>query len=337
MIRSLATSWITIIGSSVLAGVAFGEDAPGTDITAAEVELHTVEQKADSLLAAREVIILRADDLATRITELRRQDELSQAEHRALEAHLRDSQALQEQLHLIDTQVQAQEARRQVLVDDLIRAIQHQIDLTLQAIESADTGRDQELTGHLQILIGKKEVWEARRMPRYRTVVTAYPIDAQPTDSPRQLRMKGDILSDREEAVRQEIQAVDERIHSLREEMRIRQKVRELASELELFDEREELLGRSSVTEAAAPFDDGEQLDYPSDSAVRASLTADPVGTSLLPGISQAMNDPTPRSPEVIQEWIDRLAQHRDWMRSRADSLKERSAWFYRQAEEKAD
>ena len=102
-----------------------------------------------------------------------------------------------------------------------------------------------------------KEAWEARRVPRFADAVTTYPIEANPEDTPRQLRIKGDILADQEEALRGNIGEVEDRIHSLQQEMRIRRKVRELASEMELFNEWEEQLTHTSVSDWARVYSEG--------------------------------------------------------------------------------
>ncbi|MFH1845645.1 MAG: hypothetical protein ABIF77_20870 [bacterium] len=323
---------LTVVGGPVMA-----TEAPPLDLAASEATLQNITQQVDSLTASRQDLLRQADELAQLIVTLRRRDALSQSEHTELARMLRDSQGLQEQLADVDAAIQARTTRHENLLADLLRALQLAIDQTLTEVETAAASRAEALTTQLRTLIARKEAWEARQRPRFLDQTVGYPIADDPTDTPRQLRMKADILSDQADAIGQEVATVEERIQALGEEKRVREKVQELASELDLFDEREELMARESVQDEGRYVDGGEVTGPEDPAAIFAPQPSDGIGAAYSLEIAEAMNDPTPRSPATIQEWIDRLGNHRDWMRSRADSLQERAAWFHQQATEKAE
>lgn len=319
-----------------------GGSAPATatvplDLAASEAALQSITQQVDSLAASRQDLLRQADELALLIATLRGRDEPSQSEHTELSRMLRDSQGLQEQLATVDATIQIRMDSFDTQLDGLLRTLKLAVDQTLTEVETAESSRADGLTEQLRTLIARKEAWEARQRPRYQDQAINYPIAADPADSPRQLRVKADILSDQADAIGQEVSTVEERIRALGEEKRVREKVQELASELALFDEREELMARESVQEEARYGNGGETTPTDDPSAVFAPTPSDGVSAAYSLEIAEAMNDPTPRSPTTIQEWIDRLRSHRDWMRSRADSLQERAVWFHQQAAEKAE
>jgi len=322
---------------TVVSGSALANAAGPLDLAASEVILQSLTQQVDSLAVSRQDLLRQADELALLIVTLRRRDELSQSEHTELARMLRDSQGLQEQLAAVDAAIQVRTTSYDTQLDELLRALQLAIDRTLTEVETAESSRADGLTDQLRTLIARKEAWEARQRPRFQDQTISYPIAADPADSPRQLRVKADILSDQADAIGQEVATVEERIRALGKEKRVREKVQELASELALFDEREELMARESIQEEARYGNGGETAPTDNPTAVFAPTPSDGVSAAYSLEIAEAMNNPTPRSPTTIQAWIDRLNSHRDWMRSRADSLQERAAWFHQQAVEKAE
>jgi len=346
--------WLLIYALYFLAGSASlateVQQKSNPAIAALELQLQIVSGQLDSLLTSRQDIIKQADDLAAQIAQLRGKESMSQTEHRLLETDLRESQSLRDRILTNDQRQIDLAANKELLIDQLILLLEQDIELLLRQGETSNSDQQTRATIHLQTLLTKKNTWEACRSPKNETV-TVFPVLIDAADSPRQLRIKGDILSDQESAIRLEITAVDARVTALAEEMHIRQKVAELASDLEFFNEQEELLDRIPLAANAGDFESmpvenendasGSRLsngDFPDESiGTQIPEPTDQTEHWFFPGISEAMNAPAPRSPVLIQEWIEKLERHRTWMQTQADSLKEQSSWFYYQAEEKAD
>ncbi len=319
------------------------------EIAAHETRLQTIGQQADSLATIEQEIETQADALAEQITRLRGKDTLSRTEHRDLEVYLRESLTLQERSLLVSAQRRRLAREKESVLEQLILLLSQETHQTFLQIEITDGDQKEAATARLQILLSKRDTWLTQFHPQ-QIRLPEISVTTDPTDSPRQLRIKGDILSDQEDVVRQEIAIVETRIVSLAEEMRIRQKVAELASDLDLFNEREELQGRAtyepnqdSFAEGGRELDDPDAGNLPESSIPNEMIDApfpesiSQNGSLVLPEISEALNGPAPRSPEAIQEWIERLQHHQAWMHARADSLKAQSFWFYRQAEDSAE
>ena len=204
--------------------------------------------------------------------------------------------------------------------------------------KTKDSQKKEKQLLQLQYLLKKKQDLETRLYPSNLSTYHDFNIDANPWNTPDELRMKGDLLLDQEESIRQTISHIENRIHSLQEEEKVRIKVTELAHEIDLFNEREELLGRGvkigQYRDDAA--DNGEEttigFDYPGGNSYAENWSPE-VGGSSLEDLKLYESGHTPQSLSGLQEWIEKLKQHKKRLTTKADSLKKRADWFYNKAD----
>jgi hypothetical protein len=338
--KSLKLYWILTV-FVFMRGSSIKLLAQDIDIASQEEKALRLEQKLDSLRVSHSQLMNQAEIIAGRIELYRSKDILNAREHRNLEKQLQESQRLANQVRSIESRMQEVNRNRLAAIETLSQLIKSELDRLIQFTEKDSSLIKQDVLNRIQRLLAKKQACEARLvMPRQFTD-SELKIDAQPWDTPRQLLMKGDLLSDREEALHGEIDLVEERIQSLREEKNIRTKVAELARDLDLFDEREELFGRQAGNVA----DQSNLLSY-WDATFERTATAKGGGQpenwtpevtrpSLNQNSDPGMRGTFPRSPENIQDSIERLERHRDRMRARADSLNQKAQWFYDEANKK--
>ena len=181
----------------------------------------------------------------------------------------------------------------------------------------------------LQMLLQKRTLWETRLAPPSLRGQRTLQVQTQAWDTPRTLELKGDLLLDQEEVLRNEIATVETRLRSLEEEERIRRKVAELTRDIHLFDEREELMGKGienqtrSLSLETFDIQDRNIPGLPGLSSTRAYYEE----------IQLALSGPTPRSPDELNTWIIQLKHERNLIVARADSLGQRASWFYHEAE----
>lgn len=312
-----------------------------SNIAGQEAKAISIEQELDSLWTNHARLLNWAEIIAHRIELYRAKSHLNAREHRNLEKQLQESQQLENQVHAIESEIKSVNGDRYGILKTLAQLYQTEIDRLLQLTEDDQAPKKQESITKINQLLIKKQACEAQLVVQIPFTDSGLDIEAQPWDTPRQLQMKGNFLLDREDALRGEIGLVEERIRSLRDEKKIRAKVAELTHDLDLFDEREEILGRQSNTDAYAT----NLLSYWNETSTRATDAQKGWGSEnwnpdiTQPSLSQNVdlsNEGTfPRSPAYIQDTIERLESYLNRMVARADSLNAKALWFHREAEEK--
>jgi hypothetical protein len=305
-----------------------------------EAEAVRFEQMLDSLRVRHARLMGQAEIVAQRITLYRDKDNLNAREHGNLEKQLRESQRFEYQIRDMESQINVILQEYKETIETLIPLYQATIDSLLVQADHEDHANKEELLRRIQDLLDKKQFRESQLIAPYKFVHAGYRIDAQSGDTVRQLRMKAGLLLDQEEALRNEIDMVNGRINSLNKEKQIRTRMAELADDLDIFNEREELVGRQSEDME----DVLNNLDYWrvtfNDERAPQSL-ASPQDWQPEPS-ERTLDRPedmlfTPRSPAHIEDSIERLERFRDRLAQEADSLQQRAEWFSNEAESKRE
>ena len=327
---------LIIVASLFIMHLCYGQitDAQTGNIDSLEIQIRTIEMELDSLQSVKTVTLQQANDLIQRIDLLRDREPLSRNEHHDLEKLMQESQKVESRVVKIDEKIEDCMRRQETSLQSIVVELQRRITDIVQTMEASGS-KNHDLASQLQDLIDKKEDFKTRIQSRPPEGFV-FEVNAESWDTPNRLRMKGDMLLDQEEAVREEISRVDKRIASLIDEEKVRRKVSELVSEMDIFDENEELFGReTAVLEGAA--DAGEVVF----NEVRGEMSIQAWSPESLGAISSRLTDemtaPAPRSADRIRDWISRLQTYRAGLNARADSLGSRAQWFHDEADKNRD
>jgi len=308
-------------------------------ISEKEKKITVMETQLDSLFVSRMKLLNQAEIIAYRIELYRTKKALNAKEHGNLEKQLQESQRLENQMREIGAQMEKLQENRRQTIEAVVTDYQSEIDRLIQIKENRAPLDKQELFEKIRSCLEKKQTWETQLASFIPPIQPNPSVESQPWDTPQDLRMKGDLLLDREDALRREIRLVDDRIHALKEEKKMRTKLAELTNDLDLFDEREELLG-GSTKNLRNEENYTTYWNMPDGSIASGSkgnlneirnpdITEQSLSRNSFIDISGTM----PRSPKRIEESIEQLEKFRNRMIARADSLNKRAQWFYTEAQ----
>ncbi len=317
-------------------------NAQERSIITQEASITALEKKLDSLQLEQAQLLNQAEIVAHRIELYRTKQSLNAREHRNFQKQMQASQELEHQIRHIDSLINETDQERHGTIENLVQYYEKEINRLLELTEKDEVSKNQDLFTQIQGLLSKKQIWENQLVIPIPRFESRFEIDARPWDTPSQLQIKGDFLLDREEAFREEIELVKKRVRSLAEEKNIRVKVAELAHDLDLFDEREELFGRQQ----GAGDQSANVLSYWEETGNRATDAQKQAGTETWnPDITQpSLNENvepihrgiSPRSPEYIQDSIERLESYVHRMQARADSLNQKAVWFHSESKKRS-
>jgi len=297
-------------------------------------------QKSDSLYNQLAELATESEIITQRIQMYQKVEDLNPRQHRNLEKQMRNAQTLEAERDEIQTVFRETLDQFQQGVQKLIQQMDLESDSLVNAPEQSDPQMKDQIVKRLQYLINKKQQWAQAIEPIIQNEIPAFSIRANEWDTAEKLATKGDLILDQEDRLRQEVQLIDKRIKSLEDEKRIRTRVEELASSMDIFNEEEELINQIPVNGQAAnylSYRDGEKNNVGEsfDSWAAKPANLESMGLNPLQDILSASSGEKSikRTPENIQASIEYLEQHRDRMKSQADSLDQRAKWFHQEAE----
>ena len=321
---------ICIVCLLVFSAVGYTAELQSDVLEAREKLSHSIEKSLDSLQTNRSRIQKQGEAVAAQLNMLRAKEMLSPKEHNLMENLLRKSQALNERMEDINRAIALTEERHKISVENIIEVCETQLTEVNRSLKSADDSTKSSLLMRMQALLNTKNFWESKFIFPKSSVPQNANLKLQPSNSDEEIRLKGDVLTDEAEAIRQEIKTVEKRIKSLSEERQLRQNVADMTKEMSLFNEYDELLGRQLA--AANPSSD-KLTAY--DNKLRN--TGEFAGTSakdiFLPSPSQNVKSAHVLDSPNLNDQISILEHYKQRLISRADSLEQRAAWFYKKAE----
>lgn len=333
---SAKTVWIVIF----LAATA------GTRAGTAEDPLPRIrlyELRLDSLKFEHNRYLSEASLIAERMKLYQSRESLNAREHANLGKLLRRSMELEQSVSGLRQDVDRLLSEYDNWQKSELKIIQEELNQFSQT--EADIPESRKNLARVQSLLDWKSELENRLKPLSLNTHSGLELTLDREASARELRLRGDMLLDREEIFRREIQQIDERIESLLVEAKVRRKVLEMTEDMDLFDEEEELFGEKSrpVTSGAMAADNA--YNYWNEAESREGFLDD--GKSIPPGSEDSRADPAftadPslnlefRTPEAIESAAHDLSSLRDRLQFLADSLETRSRQFYNEAEQKAE
>ncbi len=302
-------------------------------------DMNIIRQKIaikDSLqiLSAQE--INDAEVLAQRIKLYRSKEELNTREHRRLTSLLREAQIRQLAMQQLENQQDSISSQINILIDQGLDWIHNKLNETTNSKNKTSLSTRQ-MTNIESWLLMKSELESYQSL--YKPVADGQiSVKINAEDSPEILEVKGDILLDREDRFQEEMEMIDKRIASLQVEADVRRKVRDMSNELSLFNEDEELLTRTvPVYSSEYPYNN---MNYWDESRINQPIDSDVLLTDAAPGIYSPISETSQndanlqylRTPEMIDNAIERLRSHKNRLEIMSDSLKIKADEFYHEA-----
>ena len=284
--------------------------------------LRAIESRLDSLALARQDILDRAQPLTQEIAFLQSKELLSGSERRKLADHMRQSQALEHEEAGLSSRQRQEETEHGRVLNHLLGRIQAGID----SLSGLTTPPAEKIADWVQ----QRDRWAAHALNDAGPVGGWTAIFARPDDPPRTLRLKADLLKDREAVLRHEADLAARRIEDLAREARLRASVARMDRELSLFNPSEDLLNRSGVSSASYSNDASPASDR--EGAISADASSFP--SVLLGRPTMELNGPAPNSAQGLKTWITRIEAYRQRLIRQADSLAVQAARFHAQAGE---
>ncbi|MDZ7261323.1 MAG: hypothetical protein ONB05_04375 [candidate division KSB1 bacterium] len=316
---------------------------PASFSAAQEVNVHQIEQEVRALETQQEALICertkltrRADELASKITELKEQGDLNYLQRKKLEHHLQDSQDLALKIERLDGQLVAIAPELELRRARLFQAYQQEMEQILGLLEK-DPPR-QNLLVRLQELEQKKRDLQTKinqELPSDHNLVM---MTIGNDDTPYQIQQKADFLKDQEEKLRSRALSIDKQIKQLKKELHTRERMADLVKDVHLFDQREELIGKENLPRVV---ESEPEIGTNSYDSRREALSAKSGEVSkFLNPISPLKSDfeeinPGNLSIPDLERLIERLEQDKQAALTTADSLKAQAELFYQEAQKR--
>lgn len=269
------------------------------------------------------------DENFAKIETLKKHGKLNYLQEQNLEGLLQESQSLSNKMNEAEAKLQRVRGKYVGLGKELIALYSSEITATLQAIEVPGTEMTKKQR-HYKLVEGlrkKKTRVELEIGDRKPLGVQMSHIEILPSDSPKKVRQKADLLKDQEDKLRRLASQIKKRHKDLQNELKLRSRMGELVSDLEIFDQQEEFATGSLDKGAdAANFGPETTVDYGTARALDASSQ-----TAILVG-QKAFDFENLSVDEVEAVMEDLLIQQKRTL-TQADSLARQAEIFYRTAE----
>ncbi|MFQ5652141.1 MAG: hypothetical protein ACE5IY_19605 [bacterium] len=264
---------------------------------------------------------------AQQIQRVREKKTLNFLEKQRLEALLRESQDLGNQISQIDTKLRQANQAYATIGSQLVRRYEAVLDSLLAELEESKVGAEarQKRVQRVEALRKRKEEVQQRIGGQALGEIEIHKLEIAPHDTPKRIRQKADLLKDQEDKHRRLSRQLERRTEELRKELRLRNRIGDLVTELALFDQQEEAIGN---LDAAA--NQATELALSEDAAVTAGAR----GTETLILVGQKDFDFSTLSAEQLEDAIDVLKERQALAESRADSLAQEAERFYQAAKE---
>lgn len=338
MLQAAGRLWLSIFCCLVLGGI---RAEPVSDPTP---QIRLYEMQLDSMKIEHNKMLAEADLIAERMKLYQSSERLNAREHDNLSKLLRRSLVIEQEVTSLRIEVEGLLTEYDRWLSSELQAIQDELNTSSQRIGTDSKNRDGLI--RIQTLLSWKALLETRRKPLQLHTDSGLQLTLEKTASSRELRLRGDMLLDREELFRKEIGQIDERIESLRIEAKVRRKVLEMTEDMDLFDEEEELFGQKSRPVNLSAMAASNAYDYWDEASHREGfLDAEGSKTGSQDGLTDpavnASADPSLnlefRTPEAIEAAVESLADFRDRLHVLADSLENRSRLFYNEADQRGE
>ncbi len=311
-----------------------GEHTQAQDIWEARAEkLAHIEARLDSSRALLDSLQDQGRSLALAVNLLKEKEQLSSSEHNRLEKLMLQIDHLSYTVGLERNRMTRIHLERESVLQKDLADLESAIDSLITRLEQTGSDEKRILQGRLVEMLGYKKDWQGKLTPAAAGEISFAAIEANPDDSSRLLRLKGDLLMDRIDWLHQEGRATKDRIGKLRSEVRLRSRLDELGQDMALFNEEEELSGRAAADPGSNQRESNATLNL---DGKAYSQTLAPIYPSDLTTLRYLLTAPYPDNITDLKKWIDLLSRYQTSLERSADSLGTRAQWFYKHADEKS-
>lgn len=298
-------------------GIAASASPDVDELAINKAELDSLQQALAQVQTSQRIISLQADSLASRIAALKRKAN-SPFTETALENALRQSQIVADSLQTLQ--------QRQHRLDSLLRQkaelLLKNLNLELQRLSTVakrmSARHDQGAASRLAAQITGYRQWQREaqailEQPPPRIII--YEVRAEPDDDNLALQRKADFLQDQADRLAREVQRFDKKLADLRDEVALRETMRDFAADLNIVEPLNEGMagfgegGAISTAEAGRDFN---QVGQAGASAASAVTLAWPTQIDDL-------------SYQQLLEWQQHLQHARHRYQTQADSLRTRA------------
>lgn len=325
-------AWVWIVVGSV--------SADPQDIEKQETMAVRLNVRLDSLMSIHARFMDQAELLAGQIEANQRKALLSSGEHRLLEKQLRESQRLDSEVRDVETKKETVQKEYKQTLEKLIPLYQTEIENAVRLLEKeTDPDKKQSLFARYQDVLKRKRNRESEILSMESVPVAKPDISAKPSDTARELRMKGDLRTDQAEAIQKEIQSIESRVASLKKEERVRKKADELSMNMHMFNEGEELLGREMTRDDSRFLQEKKivTLDYSkAERGVQTIPTPEGYGLESKPtGDDAGIPEAPYQTLSDLQATLEQLGILKNKLQAKARVYREEARRFYQAAEER--
>ncbi len=289
-----------------------------------EIRLEQLERRIRQLQKQEDELTAAVLEREQKIADLKKAGDLNYLQQTRLQRLLKEAHQLAGEIEGMDRQLEQVNQSYSQTGDRLSTLYSTRINNLLKRLESKKvTGvQRQTLLKQVERLRIRNQALRQKLGLQDSPDVNAGELQISPTDTPRQIEQKADVLKDQEDKYRSLSQQLGTRYQELERELQLRNRIDDLVADLSLFDQQEEAIG-SLAPETGQGM---ESVDGPGDSDFSANIGSRESRAEVI--IGQGNFDYTGLSDGNLEEVVALLKQRQIRAVAQADSLKKRAEFF---------
>lgn len=297
-------------------------------LSTAEREFAEIESKLADLGTQRETLSAQVRSHAVEIQELKSRDRLSYFQRQKLEALLKQSQTVSNQIESIDGEIRILDRNLTRAGETLIERYNSQIDRLLAKSQNSklSTQARKNLLSEINTLRTKRAAVKQKIKPSSPEPVGLTRVEIEPDDSAKKITQKADLLKDQEDKLRRLVGQIAQQTQDMQKELRVRTRINEMVTDMAVFDPLDEAVGDVSALGAQALAEESRDLSATPEKNLGQSDDQFLIGRDF---------DITNLSSEQLEDAIEALENRQKQARAKADSLARQAERFYKAAQDR--
>jgi hypothetical protein len=304
--------------------------AQTSNIIDLEKQLVGIDSNMAVLRTQQSELLAQIEHHNRQIHTLKKEGSTGYFQHQKLENLLKETLSLSRLAEQRELQLHALRRQRNSLTSQLLQAYDLEIDRLILLSQDGDlpvSGRRANIAQVNALRQQKTEILTRAETSQPAVNLITITIDA--TDTPAQIRQKGDLLLDQADKLRNQFAELSSQEKDLQNELDMRIRISDLVTDLAIFDPQEETL---SSTSAAAAQDKTDQSTNPA-LETGSDFRADALTIDNLV-VNPKDFDFTDLSANDLETVLDSLNQYQKRLQIQADSLAAQAKLFYQSAQE---
>jgi len=302
-------------------------------IQTVEQEVAGLVARIDSINTVISTLKAKSDSLSLLIENFKQKERLSFFGKRHLQEWLKESQALtQEQKSALEKKdaLTQQIIQSQQILSDLYH---QRVDSLLSYLEHQPNISETEkknITEQIQEFRAKQE---RLKKPLLSSTIMAANVPITATDTPSEIKAKADFYRDLRDKMKRKASLVNEKIQSLHQESKLRQRLAQLIDDERLFDQRDESVANALPETRSYTAEDWGPESLAGNKFARNSDAADLSTTTIFATTDQLLQfDLQSLSPDEMDFFLSRLEKEKQRLLTVADSLNQIASQYDQQA-----